>query len=91
MSDRQRAEMAEAKLRYIRDVVSNSTVGWAETVAEVQRVVDAPEFGGYWQGEVHVKAVTDGLREYALRKVAEDLEALPSDHDVYRPLDHKEP
>jgi chaperonin cofactor prefoldin len=37
------------------------------------------------------KQVAEGLQEYALRKVAEDLAALPSDNPIYRPLDHKEP
>jgi elongation factor P hydroxylase len=45
-------------------------------------------------GKVYGKQVADGLREYALRKVAEDLAALSPNDDVYNPgvpLDHKEP
>jgi hypothetical protein len=85
--------MAEAKLAAIRALMGQYYDA-LELEPHILDILNSQEVGGYWQGDVYGRKVADGLREYALRRVAEDLAALPPDHDVYNPgvpLDHKEP
>lgn len=51
MSDRQRAEMAEAKLAAIRALMGQYYDA-LELEPHILDILNSQEFGGYWQGDV---------------------------------------